>query len=109
VTRTGGIAGFNDAYTVAPDGALTLQQRGGGPVRRRLSQAELEQLRSLVTSDQFAAEAKRGPFNEPNCRDGFNYRVRAGSIEVSGIDCGGLAAKAPTFWKIVQLVEEAAS
>lgn len=108
VTRTGGFAGFNDQYTVAPNGALTIQTKGvAAPATKKLAPADLAQLKALLTGPALAAEAKRGRYPAPGCRDGFEYSLAMGSLQLGGTDCGGLATAAPTFWKIVQLVEKA--
>ena len=108
VSRTGGLAGFDDQYTVTADGGLTVQTKGvAAPVTKKLAAADLAQLKSLVTGAALAAEASRGPFTPPGCRDGFQYGLVAGTLRVSGTDCGTLATDAPTFWKVIQLVEKA--
>lgn len=104
--RTGGFAGVNDKYTVSPDGALT----GGAAANRKLAPTDLTRLRALATAPALAAEAKRRVPADPGCRDGFNYSVTVGSVQVLGTDCGGnLAQETPTMWKIVQLIEKAAA
>ncbi len=109
VTRSGGLAGFNDQYTVATDGALTVQTKGvAAKPAKKLAAAELTQLKALMTSPELAAEAKQGRFAKAGCRDGFNYGLVSGSLRLGGTDCGSLASDAPTFWKVVQLVEKAA-
>jgi hypothetical protein len=109
VVRSGGFAGVRDQYTLTPTGALTAQTNSGATIRRQLSPAALAQLRALATGRQFAGEARRGPIRPPSCADGFNYTVSAGSLRVSGADCGNLAQESPAMWKIIQLVEGAAN
>jgi hypothetical protein len=108
LTRTGGFAGVNDQYTVAPDGTLSIQGRGKPAARKKLTPAQLAELRALVTSPQLTAEAARGPIKAPGCADGFNYSVTVGSTRLSGVDCGGMAEQAPTLWKVIRLVQTAA-
>jgi hypothetical protein len=108
VARTGGIAGFKDEYTVNPDGSLTGKTRTKPSIAATLTPAQLSELKSLVNSDSLAAEAAKSPIGPKNCADGFNYSVSAGTVTVSGTDCGGLATAAPTMWKIVQIVRTAA-
>ena len=102
VTRSGGFAGVSDRYTVTTDGTIT-------PGGRKLSPADLAQLRTLVTGAELAAEAERSPYRAPNCADGFNYSVVTGSLRLAGTDCGNLGKDAPTMMKVVQLVERAAT
>jgi hypothetical protein len=109
VVRSGGFAGVRDQYTVTSAGALTAQTNSGATIRRQLSPAAMAQLRALATGRQFAGEAQRGPIRPPSCADGFNYTVSAGSVRVSGADCGNLAQESPAMWKIIQLVQSAAN
>jgi hypothetical protein len=106
VSRTGGIAGFNDVYVVTPDGTLTVETRTSPKATKRLTPAELAQLRALVTSPAFRAEAA-GDVGAKNCADGFVYTVKTGSMRAGGMDCGQLAEKAPTLWKVITLVQAA--
>jgi hypothetical protein len=107
VSRTGGIAGLNDEYNVAPDGAITVSNHTSPTVSKKLTGAQLGELRRLVTTGSLATEAKKSPIGAQGCADGFRYTVKAGAATVSGTDCGGLVTEAPTMWKIVTLVQEA--
>jgi hypothetical protein len=109
VSRTGGIAGTTDQYTVAPDGSLTGTSRTEPSVKKQLTAAQLAELRGLATDKTLSAEAAKSPVGPKGCADGFRYTVTAGTATVTGIDCGGLAKDAPTMWKIVQLVQSAAA
>jgi hypothetical protein len=105
LARSGGLAGVNERYTVAADGTVTAP--AGSPAKH-LTGAELAQLRTLITGAAAAAESRHGPYQAPNCRDGFVYTVTGGGLSLSGTDCGTLAREAPTLWKIAQLIEAAA-
>lgn len=104
VARSGGFAGVSDQYGVAPDGTVSVS----GVSAKKLAAADLDRLRTLITGGAFADEAKRGPYTSPNCRDGFNYTVTAGTVRVAGTDCGDLAKRAPTLWAVIELVSTAA-
>jgi hypothetical protein len=108
VSRTGGIAGMTDQYAVAPDGTLTGTSRNKPPVTKKLTAAQLDELRGLATDKTLSAEAAKSPVGPKGCADGFRYTVTAGTATVTGTDCGALAKDAPTMWKIVQLVQGAA-
>lgn len=86
VKRTGGIAGFNDTWTVAPDGSWTHTNKTGTSTRGSLTTEQIAQVNSAATNSQLATEAKRGAVNT-QCRDAFNYEISAGTAKVAWADC----------------------
>jgi hypothetical protein len=108
VSRTGGLVGFEDKYTVSPDGTLSGSTREAPALSKKLTADQLSELHKLATSPSLAAEAAKMRSIERECVDGFNYSVAAGSVTATTTDCGRFAEQAPTMWKIVELVQSAA-
>jgi hypothetical protein len=71
--RSGGLAGGRTTLTVTSDGELTVLRDAGQPARRRLPQAELEQLRTQA--DQAGFKTLQPTYTNPSARDAFTYRI----------------------------------
>lgn len=110
VTRTGGLAGMSDTYVIAPDGTMSIDsRREPASGTKKLTPDEQSELRSLVTAPALRAEATSDALVKRTCADGFVYTVTSGDLTIKGMDCGTLATDAPTLWKIIELVQNAAT
>ena len=52
--KSGGIAGIDETMTVYEDGTIELTSRGGAPRRAKASPEEIDRLRQVLGSDDFA-------------------------------------------------------
>lgn len=97
LVRTGGVAGVDHRIQVSPDGAWTYS--GDGKEQSgQLTDREVSKLQSLAMDERLQAEAKRE--DTADCADGFRYRLTAGSLSMSGLDCGGMPGR-PAFEALV--------
>lgn len=107
VGEFGGVDGRQNILRVRPDGTALLITRE--PAAGRLSDADLQRLRTLLTSEQFRLEAARGGDGQPDppsCTDQIITEVRMGSLSVTRTGpCGeGDLAPAPAFEEILTIV-----
>jgi hypothetical protein len=90
IERTGGLVGVDETITVEPDGRWTYHRNragagGGTPVRGRLNEVQLADLRALLADPRLATETGE----ESDCADGFVYTLVTGATKVEWADCGG--------------------
>lgn len=106
VRRTGGFAGVDQTLVVRPDGVWAWDgpDQGGGPRGGRLTAAQRAELARLAGSPALAAEARQKP-GPPQCADGFDYVLTAGSLTVSWVDCDPVTP--PTAVAITKLLAAA--
>ncbi|MDQ7906651.1 hypothetical protein RB614_19225 [Phytohabitans sp. ZYX-F-186] len=103
VERTGGFVGIDQNITVEPDGRWTyyrsrVGQGGGTPVRGRLNDAQLADLRALLADPQLGREVGESS----DCADGFVYTLVTGPTKVEWADCG--TGSPPTAMRVVDLL-----
>ncbi|BCB85530.1 hypothetical protein [Phytohabitans suffuscus] len=103
VERTGGFVGVDQNITVEPDGRWTYYRSrvgagGGTPVRGRLNDVQLADLRALLADPSLAREVGESS----NCADGFIYTLVTGPTKVQWADCGTGAP--PTAMRVVDLL-----
>jgi len=77
LTRSGGFAGFVTTVTVRNDGVVTVVDDSQAPRESNLSEAELANLHSMVSSPDFAALLETYVPPEGVCCDFFFYEVTA--------------------------------
>jgi hypothetical protein len=70
--KSGGIAGINDTLTVYADGTLKLQNRRGEDRTAQVDPSELNKLRDLLASPEFAGLQLSPPVVAP---DQFAYEL----------------------------------
>lgn len=95
--------GIDQTITVEPDGRWTYHRSrvgagGGTPVRGRLNDAQLADLRALLADPKLGREV--GQSSE--CADGFVYTLVSGATKVQWADCGTGAP--PTAMRVVDLL-----
>jgi hypothetical protein len=105
VERTGGFVGIDQNITVDPDGRWTYYRNrvgagGGTPVRGRLNDTQLADLRTLLADPKLGREV--GESSE--CADGFVYTLVTGATKVQWADCG--TGSPPTAMQVVELLSE---
>jgi hypothetical protein len=103
VERTGGFVGVDQNIRVEPDGRWTYYRNrvgtgGGTPVRGRLNDAQLADLRALLADPKLAGE--KG--DSSDCADGFMYTLVTGATKVQWADCG--TGSPPTAMRVVELL-----
>lgn len=72
--KSGGIAGIDETLTVRGDGSLELIERGGAAKQAQLAPADLDRLRGLLASPEFAALR---PLYKAAGADFFTYTITA--------------------------------
>ena len=103
--RQGGLAGFNDQVTIAPDGTYDITRRGKAPKHGRLSAKELADLRAVLDSAHFAdIPAVNRPPGVVN--DGFTYRVGYAGHEVLAEDGGIPPALQPVLSALQHVIAQ---
>ena len=80
VTRTGGIAGFNDTIQIAADGTAQVTSKAGETRGCQPDPAALDRLRAIDLSAVGSAPPKQP------IADGFNYSVSSSGVSASGGD-----------------------
>lgn len=88
VERTGGLAGFQDALTVNPDGSWIFEGERSGTTRGQLTAEQRGELARLLAAPAFAVEAQRD-VPPGACNDALVYTLRAGGLVVRYDDCPG--------------------
>jgi hypothetical protein len=109
VGEFGGVDGRQNILRVRADGAALYISRE--PAAGRLSEGDLERLRTLLTSEQFRRESALdgGNGGPPSCTDQIITEVRMGSLAVNRTGpCGAESAPAaPAFEEILAITEPA--
>jgi hypothetical protein len=90
--RSGGIGGNRDAVTVRPDGSWRRTARTGAPSTGTLPADQQARLARMAADPALRAEATRTA-PEPDCADGFDYRLTAGSTTVAWRECGSATTR----------------
>ncbi|BCB80231.1 hypothetical protein Pflav_066410 [Phytohabitans flavus] len=103
IDREGGFVGISQTITVEADGRWTYYRNrpgpgGGTPVRGKLNEVQLADLRALLADPRLGTEA-----GDPSgCEDGYEYTLVTGPTKVQWADCG---TEAPaTAKRVVELV-----
>jgi hypothetical protein len=103
VERTGGFVGVDQHITVDPDGRWTYYRTrvgtaGGTPVRGRLNDDQLADLRALLADPKLGSEVGE----TSDCADGFIYTLVTGPTKVRWADCG--TGSPETAMRVVDLL-----
>jgi len=106
IKRTGGIAGFNDTYTVDNTGVVTHTNKAGASTTATLSADQIGQLIHMAADPRLTTEAKRQP-SPTNCSDAFNYVVTVGTHTISYTDCPSDADQPVATQALVDMVTSA--
>jgi hypothetical protein len=77
LTRTGGIAGMDDALVLNPDGSYTVTRKGQAPVNRRADAAQLAAIATAVQGAELG-QLPRGATNG-TVSDEIFYKLNVGS------------------------------
>jgi hypothetical protein len=104
LTRTGGLAGVNQAITIQPNGAWSYSTEGTVAQSGTLDPAQTAALRALVTDPVFRTELSQVE-PDPNCADGFKYTLSIAAESAAWEDCGG--APRPSLDRTIDLITQA--
>ncbi len=97
------MVGVDQNSTVEPDGRWTYYRNrvgagSGTPVRGRLNEIQLADLRALLADPKLATESG----DPADCADGFIYTLVTGRTKVEWADCG--TGMPPTAMRVVELL-----
>lgn len=103
IERTGGLVGVEQSITVESDGRWTYYRNRAGagvgtPVRGRLNDVQLANLRALLADPKLATEEA----DKSDCADGFVYTLVTGPTKLEWADCG--SGMPPTAMRVVDLL-----
>jgi hypothetical protein len=109
VGEFGGIDGRQNILRVRVDGVALLIS--GAPAAGRLNDQDLDQLRMLLTSEQFRKEVSQTQRNPPTpqvCSDQITKQVIMGKLSMSKTEpCGEASEPTPAFDEIISIVTPA--
>jgi hypothetical protein len=106
ITRSGGLVGYQQILTIAPDGSWVLtDKRASSTQRGTMTAAQRQELSRLLADPSFVREARQPPA-AGTCNDGIVYTITVGELSSRYDQCGGSAGR-PTTNKIVSTALDA--